>query len=478
MQSDSLTAAIYVRLSQDRDGETSTARQEADCRRMIEAKGWKVGEVYRDVDLSAWSGVERPAYERALADAADGRFGVLMVWKIDRLARSLREFMRAVDTLDAAKVVLTSYSDPVDTSSPMGRAMLQVVGVFAELESSTISYRVKSALALRAQNGGASVGGRRTFGYNRDGSVNGTEAELLREAARRFLAGESLSSIVKGWNTAGIRTGSDNEWGPSVLGRLLARERIAGLRRHGETIYPGNWEPIIDMDTHLALLEALEDSRRLSVRRGVSRNLLTGLARCGLCGSGLGTRPRKQGGITYVCVNAPGRRGCGKVRIVGTASEDLVRDALFVALAEGAAVPAVEDRNPADVEAGLLADRAALEQLARDHYVDRLIDRAEFMAARKPLQERVAQAESDIARSRRRSGLSVPADIQGSWNAADVEGRRHFLESLIDHVVVHPATVGTNRFDRRRLEVVWKGDRLTQQPLADAGTCGRAQPPV
>ena len=457
MQREPVTAAIYVRLSQDRDGETSTARQEADCRRLIEAKGWQVGEVYRDVDLSAWSGVERPAYERALADAADGRFGVLMVWKIDRLARSLREFMRAVDTLDAAKVVLTSYSDPVDTSSPMGRAMLQVVGVFAELESSTISYRVKSALALRAQNGGASVGGRRTFGYNRDGTVNDTEAELLREAARRFLAGESLSAIVKGWNAAGIPTGSGNEWGPSVLGRLLARERIAGLRRHGETVYPGTWEPIIDMDTHLALLEALEDSRRRSVRRGLSRNLLTGLARCGLCGAGMGTRTgRSQGGLTYVCVNAPGRKGCGGVRIVGTPAEELVRDEMFAALAEGAAVPAAVDDDLAAREAGLVADRAALEQLARDHYVDRLIDRAEFLAARKPLQERIAEAEAAIARGRRHATPDVPADMEQAWECEDVEGRRKFLAAVIDHVTIHPAKVGTNRFDPDRVEIAWR----------------------
>lgn len=456
MQTEPLTAAIYVRLSQDRDGETSTARQEADCRRLIEAKGWQVGEVYRDVDLSAWSGVERPAYERALADAGDGRFDVLMVWKIDRLARSLREFMRAVDTLDAAKVVLTSYSDPVDTSSPMGRAMLQVVGVFAELESSTISYRVKSALALRAQNGGASVGGRRTFGYNRDGSVNDTEAELLREAARRFLAGESLSSIVKGWNAAGIPTGSGNEWGPSVLGRLLARERIAGLRRHGQTVYPGTWEPIIDMDTHLALLEALEDSRRRSVRRGMARNLLTGIARCGLCGAGLGTRTSRADNLSYVCVNAPGRKGCGKVRIVGAAAEALVRDELFAALAGGAAVPAPDDGDLAAVEAGLALDRAALEQLSRDHYVDRLITRPEFIAARQRLQERVAEAEASIARGRRQAAPEMPADLEAAWAAEGAEWRRKLLLTVIDHITVLPAKVGTNRFDPERITIAWR----------------------
>lgn len=456
-----MRATIYVRLSQDREGETSTARQEADCRKWAEAKGWTVGEVYRDLQ-SAYSDKERPGFERMLRDATDGRFDMLIVWKFDRMARSVLTFERAVRTLMTEGVQFASLSESVDTTTPMGKFMLHLVGALAQLESDTISYRVKNAMSHRAQSGKHAPGGRLTFGYNRDGSVNQAEAELLREAAGRFLAGESLSAIVKGWNAQGIttpptKTAPGNEWGPSVLGRLLARERIAGLVRHDGSVYPGTWEPIIDMETHLALLEALEDSRRRSVRRGLSRNLLTGIARCGVCGAGMGTRTGKsQGGLTYVCVNAPGRKGCGKVRIVGRPAEELVREAVFETLARGAAVPVADDTDPEAIEAGLHADRAALDQLARDHYVDRLIGRSEFLAARKPLQVRVAEAEAALARSRRKATPDVPADLAGAWEAEDVEWRRKMLSTVLDHVTVNPAKAGTNSFDASRLDLVWR----------------------
>ena len=110
-----------------------------------------------------------------------------------------------------------------------------------------------------------------------------------------------------------------------MLGRLLRAERIAGLRRHGEQVFAGDWEPIIDRSTFYALAEALEDSKRRTVRRGIKRRLLTGLARCSLCGQGMGTRIPKAGhGVRYACVNAPGRKGCGRVTIVARPVEDVV----------------------------------------------------------------------------------------------------------------------------------------------------------
>jgi len=249
--------AVYVRLSHDRPDETSTERQEADCRKLAEAKSWEMVAVYKDLQ-SAWSDRERPDFERMLRDAKSGAFDVLLVWKFDRLARSVLTFERAVRGLTGCGIEFASLSESVETTTPMGKFTLHLTGALAQLESDRISYRVRAANRHLASMGRAATGGRRCFGYNRDGSVNKDEAELLREAARRFLDGATPTAVVKGWNAVeGIRTGSGNEWGPSVFGRLLRADRIAGMRRHRDQVFAGSWEPIVDRATFYALAEHL-----------------------------------------------------------------------------------------------------------------------------------------------------------------------------------------------------------------------------
>ena len=238
-------------------------------------------EVYSDVDLSAFKrGVVRPAYERLLEDVRTGAVDVVICWKVDRVARSLREFMRFVDVLDQHGVALVSVNESLDTSSPMGRAMLQILGVFAELESATISLRTKSAKAYGARAGRPNGGGRRPFGYT-DTSFSALvpdEADLLAEAKDRLLAGDSIRSIAADWNRRGIRTTGGSEWSSSNLGRTLRSPHLAGKRRHnGGPVTDGGWPAVFTVEDHDAVVAAAGKHRPA----GVTRHLLTGLARCG-----------------------------------------------------------------------------------------------------------------------------------------------------------------------------------------------------
>ncbi len=459
--------AVYVRLSHDRPDETSTERQEADCRKLAEAKSWEVVAVYKDLQ-SAWSDRERPDFERMLRDAKSGAFDVLLVWKFDRLARSVLTFERAVRGLTGCGIEFASLSESVDTTTPMGKFTLHLTGALAQLESDTISYRVRAANRHLASTGLAATGGRRCFGYNRDGSLNEDEAELLREAARRFLDGATLTAVVKGWNAEGIRTGSGNEWGPSVLGRLLRAERIAGMRRHRDQVFAGDWEPIIDRPTFYALAEALGDSKRRTVRRGIKRHLLTGIARCSLCGQGMGTRiPKPGGGVRYACVNAPGRKGCGRVTILAGPLEAIVErivdQSSLLALHGSPVAPAITAADVSKLQVERADDQASLEGLARDHYCDHLISRAEFLAARAPLQERIAAAERLIDQA------TAPCpEASGSTRASQdnivisIEDRRSLITACLDKVVIRPAArPGTRRFDPTRISIVTRsGDVL------------------
>ena len=111
--------ALYLRLSHDGPDETSNERQETDCRKLAEAKGWEVVAVYKDLQ-SAWSDKARPDFERMLRDGGSGAFDVVLVWKFDRMARSVLTFEQAVRGLTGCGVRFASLSESVDTTTPMG----------------------------------------------------------------------------------------------------------------------------------------------------------------------------------------------------------------------------------------------------------------------------------------------------------------------------------------------------------------------
>lgn len=449
-------AAIYVRLSRDRVGETSTARQEADTRALARARGFEVVEVFSDVDLSAYkAGVVRPAYEKMLAAARAGELDAVVVWKVDRLARSLREFVRVTEMLDKYGVALVSVNESLDTSSPMGRAMLQIIGVFAELESATISLRTKNAKAHDAAHGRPNGGGRRPFGYTHQTFVElvPEEVELLHEAANRLLAGASLRSIAADWNARGITTTTGAPWSSANLGRTLRGEHLAGRRRHGGQIVEGEWPAVFSAEEHEAICLAAGEHREAKV----ARHLLTGFARCSLCGGSMGAKTTKRFGFQYACQAS----GCGRLAIKGATIEKVISEAVLLRLdneALRAALAVKEDSAATRITADeLAADRAALEQLSRDHYVTRVVSREVFLAAAGELEERIKAGEARLNRQRPAKVLADAAPLRDRWERGDVEFRRSVLAVVVDKITISPALVrGRSVFDPGRVDVRWK----------------------
>lgn len=462
-----------MRLSVDRDGtESSTRRQEEDCRRLAEQKGWDVVEVFRDTDLSAFSRkVRRPAYERMLADVEGHRLDAVICWKIDRLSRSVHEFTGVLRQLADHDVAFISFSDPIDTSTPMGRAMLHISGVFAELESDTISYRVKRAARMIAEQGRPSGGGYRPFGYEIDGiAVREDEAELLREAAKRFLAGESLRRICIDWNARGIRTTTGRDWSSVVLSSTLRRDRNAGWRRHRDELHPAIWEPIIGEATHLKLLSALSDSRRRTVRSEPNRHLLAGYIRCGRCGGRMHVLSRQATGESFTrwrCRRDPGSTGCGTVSASYDAVQVHVTSRLLVAMSDIDFANDSQDSDTRDLrektERLLIDDRQALQVLIRERFVDRKEHSEVYAEAQRLLEERIRTGEAALARlepSTKNSGLDIPSgyeEICAWWEDLVLADRRAAIALFIDHVEIAPAAQrGGNHFDQSRVDIVWR----------------------
>jgi len=227
--------AIYCRISDDREGAgLGVARQELDCRQRAAVLGWTVAGVYVDNDLSAYSSKNRPEYQRLLADLRAGRADAIIAWHTDRLHRSPRELEEFIDVCEKHSVAVeTVRAGPVDLSTPAGRAVARTLGAWARYESEHRAERSKRKALELAQAGKHSGGGTRAYGYEPDRlTIREDEAVVVREGARRVLAGEPIRAITRDLNSRGVPTATGKQWTATTLKRLLVSGRISGQREH------------------------------------------------------------------------------------------------------------------------------------------------------------------------------------------------------------------------------------------------------
>lgn len=312
------TVAIYVRQSQDKNGnEAAVERQEASCRKLAEAKGWENLALYRDNDKSASNGKQRPEFERLLHDIDAGRISGVVVWHLDRLTRTIRDLTRVIEAGKAHRVNIASvHGVSIDLGDPTGVAVATILTAIAAMEVQHKGNRQREANKQRATAGKA-FWTRRPFGYARGPEgvfIVEPEAEMIRSAAEAVLAGSTIASIARAWNEAGFRTTDvrkDPEgritkdgglWGVTQMRRLLINPRYCGKRLYnGTDMGSGLWEPIISEETLRALEERLTDPRRKTAPDDLnSKYLLSGICTCGKCGKKMFASPVKARGKTWM----------------------------------------------------------------------------------------------------------------------------------------------------------------------------------
>ena len=148
-------AAIYLRVSTN---EQTTENQHLELLAVAKRSGWQIVEVYEDAGVSGAKGRDRrPAFDLLLKDTTRRQFDVVMAWSVDRLGRSLQDLVGLMDDLHSLGVDLYLHQQGIDTTTPSGRAMFQMCGVFAEFERAMIRERVLAGLA-RAKAQGKRLG--------------------------------------------------------------------------------------------------------------------------------------------------------------------------------------------------------------------------------------------------------------------------------------------------------------------------------
>jgi site-specific DNA recombinase len=240
--------ALYARLSVTKEESVSIARQLQSCRRYAEARGWEVVGEFIDDGVSATA--NRPEDRRgwsALLTASD--FDAVVIWKVDRLARRVLDFLHADEALQRRGAGLVAVEDPIDMTSPQGRAFAVMLAVFGEMEAEAIRARVGAARA-QLHKDGRFVGGGIPYGYRSAARPAGPGRVLvkdpervgwLEEAARMALGGVTVNAITR-WFTeqgapvpgAGKADGraAGGSWNRQTVDQLLRNPILAGMTPH------------------------------------------------------------------------------------------------------------------------------------------------------------------------------------------------------------------------------------------------------
>jgi len=270
-----LRCATYTRKSSEEglDMEfNSLDAQRESCQAYItsqRSEGWvELVERYDDGGFSGGT-LERPALKRLLADIENGRVDVIVVYKIDRLSRSLMDFAKLVEVFDRQRVTFVSVTQSFNTTTSMGRLTLNILLSFAQFEREVIGERIRDKFAASRKKG-MWMGGCVPLGYRVDKRkllVQETEAATVRMIFERFVRIGSATTLSRALTAEGVTTRTGKPFDKGVLYKLFRNRVYVGEAVHKGTAYPGEHDAIITR----ALWDRVHAILRVSPRTRANR---------------------------------------------------------------------------------------------------------------------------------------------------------------------------------------------------------------
>jgi site-specific DNA recombinase len=432
----------YVRISDDGAGAgLGVKRQEKDLRALAGKLNKRLVRVYVDNDVSAFTGKRREGYEEMLDGIRAGADGHLCVlaWHTDRIHRTTRELDDYIDACEIHNAVTrTCQAGLIDLSTPGGRANARMMATFAQYESDIKRERLKLWSKQHAESG-KNPGGLRPYGWSAEDrkKLVPEEVAVIKDIADRILAGESLRSIVADLNARMIPTGTWHPplawkaWSSTVVRSMMLRPRLAGWRVHnGAQVARGEWEPALDEKVWQQVVSVLTDPERRSGGMGARVNLLTGLARCGICDQPVTIQ---YGGLKRPerSRNAYGCRTCGTWR--AQPAVDAYVEGAVVAYLEAMKLAPDPDVDPAvEVRCQMLRERIQEEN---DRYADddthTLTEHRRILGR---LKQRLAAEQAKLLPPRR---SRLVRDLAGAnaavrWPSLPLDRKRSVIAELLE----------------------------------------------
>lgn len=314
--------AIYCRVSTEEQSQgqySSLESQEDIIKKFCDFKGWSVYDVYKDTATGAK--LKRGELNRLLVDAEDKKFDVVAATKLDRISRSIKDFLNLDSKLNDLEIDIVIESQQIDTTTTMGKMLRNLLLVFAEFEREMISDRIRERNETMLRKG-YHLGGLVPLGYKKNSDkrleINNNEAKIVRKIFDYYLAEPSTQKVAQrlfneGYNkplrtTKNGETSGGGRYYKTTINKILRNVLYIGKRKLRDEIIDGKHEAIIEEIIFNKVQDRLDLSKieRYATVVGDNPHTLTGVLECGICGNRLTSsyaKPRGNKFYVYKCTN-------------------------------------------------------------------------------------------------------------------------------------------------------------------------------
>lgn len=338
---------VYARVSTDEQasGQYSSIDSQVDiCKHYIEIqkeKGWHFVASYTDPGFSG-KDLERPGIQQVISDIKQGKIDVLIVYKIERLVRSIKDFYMLWDLFEAHNVTFVSATQQFDSSNAMGKLMLNVLLSFAQFERENTSEKTRDKMKQRARLG-KWHGGLYPFGYDysketKKLSINKTESTAVKKTFSMFIEGRKPTEIANHLNAKGLRTKSrkittkagitkttgENRFNDDFIKKIVLNPIYKGFVHFNGEEFKGEHQALVSTQIWEKANQLMKPitPRKTEYAKDNHTHLLKGLLKCGQCGTFLTPYPagkKDKNGVPYLYY------ACGRVVDFGKDSDCKVR---------------------------------------------------------------------------------------------------------------------------------------------------------
>jgi site-specific DNA recombinase len=302
----SIKVAIYARVSteeQAKEGFSIPAQRER-LRAFCESQGWEIAEEYIEEGWSA-KNLERPKMQKMLRDIKKGEIDIILVYRLDRLTRSVLDLYLLLQTFDNYNVAFRSATEVYDTTTAMGRLFITLVAALAQWERENLAERVKFGIEQMIDEG-LKPGGHSPYGYKFDKNftciIIEHEAKVVEMIFHLYCDGFGYRSISDRLNELGIKPRLAKKWNHNSIRDMLLNDMYIGTYRWGTKVIPQN-HPSLISEILFKKAQKMMENKEMD-RSRVGKFILTGILKCGNCDKNnmQGSYDKRDQKIYYRCL--------------------------------------------------------------------------------------------------------------------------------------------------------------------------------
>lgn len=316
-----LKTGIYLRVSteeQAKEGFSINAQKEK-LTSYAKVNDWEIVDYYIDDGISAKNLKDRPNINRLIDDVKSGKVNNVLVYKLDRLTRSVKDLINLIELFEEYNCSFNSLTEKLDTTNAVGRMFIKIIGIFAEFERENLAERVSFGYEQKTREGNyTNTQGVNGYDYivgKGNLVVNNQEKEIVNRIYEMYLSGTSMLKIAKTFNRENVPSKRGGYWSQSTIKSILTNPLYVGKIRYGVAKklenrafeVDGEQETIIDEDTFNRVQELITKRKKYNSKKYPSENAyFSTVLRCAKCGARFHPKQQKQNGkyyITYYCNN-------------------------------------------------------------------------------------------------------------------------------------------------------------------------------